>query len=271
MTTKTISAAANPALANNMIQQAMTEKPVDDFNPEIKSPLDNMVNLPGGFITPAGEVLRVAEVRELTGRDEEAIARSSNIGKALLTILQLGTVKIGDLPADESVLDNLLSGDLDAILLGIIKTTFGKTTDIPALCNKCQEYKVVTVDLDDDIKSKVLIDPINDRVFTVEGKRNIFTVRLPSGYTQKQLINNADKNDAEQITILLESTVLKIDDNPIYNKVQVQNLSISDRQKIVEQLNTRVAGPQFTDVTVTCPDCEGEVTVSINLGTLFRI
>lgn len=268
--TNTISAAANPALANNLIQQAMNEQPKNDFNPEIKPPLDNMVNLPGGLITPTGEVFRVAEVRELNGKDEEAIARASNIGKALLTILQLGTVKVGDQPADESLLDNLLSGDLDAILLGIMKVTFGKTADIPALCGKCEEYKVVTVDLDEDIKIKVLTDPINDRVFTVQGKKNLFTVRLPSGYTQKQLINNADKNEAEQTTILLESTVMKIDESPVFNKIQVQNLGISDRQSIVTQLNNRVAGPQFTDITVKCPDCEGEVTVSINLGTLFR-
>ena len=268
--TNTISAAANPALANNMLQQAMNEKPTNDFNPEIKSPLETTVNLPGGFITPTGEVLRVAEVRELNGKDEEAIARAENIGKALLTILKLGTVKIGEMPAEDSVLDNLLSGDLDAILLGIVRTTFGNDIEVPTLCSKCGEYKTVSVDITADIPSKILTDPINDRVFTVQGKKNVFTVRLPSGHTQKQLINNADKNEAEQTTILLESTVIRIDDSPVYSKVQIQNLGILDRQKIVEQLTSRVAGPQFSDITVTCPDCEGEVTVSINLGTLFR-
>jgi hypothetical protein len=269
--TKTINAAANPALANNLLNQAMNEVPENSFTPEIKSPLDNMVDLPGGYITPAGEVLRVAEVRELTGRDEETISKASSVGKALLTILQRGTVKVGDIPATEDVLDKLLAGDLDALLLGIIKTTFGTEIDIPSYCGKCEDYKVVTVDLNEDIKFKLLTDPINDRVFTIQGKKDIFTVRLPSGITQKALINSVDKTEAEQTTVLLENTVMKINNDPVYSAIQVQNLGMADRKKIVNEISERVPGPQFTDLTVTCPDCEGEVTVSINLGTLFRL
>lgn len=271
MTTKTINAAANPAMANNLLNQVMNEKIEDDFNPEIKSPLDNMVDLPGGFLTPAGEVLRTAEVRELNGRDEEAISKAPNVGKALSTIIQRGTVSIGDVKAEESVLDRLLAGDLDALLLGIIKATFGVEIDIPSYCGKCEDYKVVTVNLNEDIKFKLLADPINDRVFTVQGKKDVFTVSLPTGITQKALIKNADKTEAEQTTILLEDCVLKINDNPVYSPVQVQSLGMVDRKNIVKEINKRVPGPQFTDITVTCPECEGEVTVSINLGTLFRL
>ena len=271
MTTKPISAAANPAMANNLINQVMNEQIEDDFNPQIKSPLDNMVDLPGGFLTSAGEVLRIAEVRELNGRDEEAIAKATTVGKALVTIIQRGTVSIGDIKAEESVLDQLLAGDLDALLLGIIKATFGVDIEIPSYCDKCEDYKVVTVDLNEDVKVKILTDPINDRVFTVKGKKDIFTVQLPTGSDQKQLIANADKSEAEQTTILLQTCVLKINDNPVYSALQVQHLGMVDRKNIVKEINKRVPGPQFTDLQVTCPECEGEVTVSINLGTLFRL
>lgn len=271
MTTKTINAAANPAMANNLLNQVINEQIEDDFNPEIKSPSDTTVELPGGLITPAGEVLRTAEVRELNGRDEEAISKASNVGKALETIIQRGTISIGNLQAESSVLDRLLAGDLDALLLGIIKATFGANIDIPSYCDKCEDYKIVTVDLNTDIKFKLLADPINDRVFTVQGKKDTFTVSLPTGITQKALIKNADKTEAEQTTILLEDCVIKINDNPVYSSVQVQNLGMVDRKNIVREINKRVPGPQFTDITVTCPECEGEVTVSINLGTLFRL
>ena len=271
MTTKTISAATNPAMANNLLNQVINEQIEDDFNPEIKSPSDNVVDLPGGFITSAGEVLRTAEVRELNGRDEEAIAKASTVGKALVTIIQRGTVSIGAVKSEESVLDNLLAGDLDALLLGIIKATFGVNIDIPSYCEKCEDYKIVTVDLNTDVKTKVLTDPINDRVFTVQGKTDVFTVALPTGITQKTLIKNADKTEAEQTTLLLEDCVVKINNNPVYSAVQVQSLGMVDRKNIVKEINKRVPGPQFTDLQVTCPDCEGEVTVSINLGTLFRL
>lgn len=267
--TNTISAANNPALANNIIQQALQEE-TPSYEPQISAPSDTTVELPGGYITPTGEVIRTAEVRELTGKDEEAIAKTTSMGKALLTVLQRGTVKIGDIKADEKVLDDLLAGDRDALLLGIIKATFGLDIEIPSYCGGCQDIKTVSINLMTDIKTKILTNPIEDRLFTVEGKRGDILVQLPTGRVQKELINNADKTNAELNTLVLENTVLKIGDKNVISKAQVQNLGVVDRRKITEEINKRAAGPQFEDLTMSCPDCEGEVTVPINLGTLFR-
>ena len=63
---------------------------------------------------------------------------------------------------------------------------------------------------------------------------------------------------------------MKIGESPVYSAQQVQALSIADRRKLIEEINTRAPGPQFDDVTVKCPDCESEVTVPINLGSLFQ-
>ena len=254
---KTISAAVNPALANNLVNKAMAEVPVQK-EVKIIPPSDTSVTLPGGYITDAGEVVTTAEVRELNGTDEEAVSKASNVGKAVLTILNRGTVKIGNEKATEQMLDRLLSCDRDMLLLSIFKVTFGKTADMSALCTGCNEFKVVTVDIDEDIKIKVLTDPINDRLFTVQGKKNVFTVQLPTGKAQKEMILNSDKTAAELNTIMLENCVLKVDESPVLSKLQVQNLSIVDRKKITEEIK------------VTCPDCESEVTVPVNFGTLFR-
>jgi hypothetical protein len=188
--TNTISAAANPALANDIIQQALQEE-TPSYEPQISAPSDTTVELPGGYITPTGEVLRTAEVRELTGKDEEAIAKTTSMGKALLIVLQRGTVKIGDIKVDEKVLDDLLAGDRDALLIGIIKATFGPDIEIPSYCVGCQDIKTVSINLMTDIKTKILTNPIEDRLFTVEGKRGDILVQLPTGRVQKELINNA--------------------------------------------------------------------------------
>ena len=265
----TINAAANPAMANNLANQAMAEVPVQK-EVTIIPPSDTVVTLPGGYINTAGEVITEAEVRELNGNDEEAIAKASNVGKAILIILQRGTVRVGDEKADERILDRLLSGDRDMLLLSIFKVTFGRTADIPGYCGGCQEMKVVQVDLDQDIKIKTLADPINDRVFTVQGKKNEFVVQLPTGVTQKEMIINSDKTSAELSTIMLENTVLKINNSPVLSKLQVQNLGLVDRRTINEAIEKRLVGPQFDEVKVICPECEGEVSVPINFGTLFR-
>ena len=126
----TIKAADNPALANQLLNKALNETPAQEVAPEITSPSDTTVDLPGGYLTATGEVIRTAEVRELTGKDEEIISKTDNLGKALMTILQRGTVKVGDLPADEKLLDELLIGDRDSLLLGILKSTFGSSIEI---------------------------------------------------------------------------------------------------------------------------------------------
>lgn len=267
--TNTISAAANPALANNIIQQALQEE-TPSYEPQINAPSDTTVELPGGYITPTGEVIRTAEVRELTGRDEEFISKAGSMGKAILAVLQRGTVKIGDLKADDKVLDELLAGDRDALLLGIIKATFGPEAEIPSYCGGCQEVKTVSVNLVTDIKTKILANPVEDRFFTVEGRHGDILVQLPNGKVQKELINNADKTSAELNTLVLEKTVLKINGKDVLSKLQVQNLGVADRRKVTEEMNKRAAGPQFEDLTVSCPDCDSEVIVPVNLGTLFR-
>lgn len=270
MTSKTISAAANPALANKLIQEAMVEEP-QQVRVKIMSPSDTSVTLPGGYVTSTGEVVTDAEVRELTGKDEEAIARTTNVGRAFLTILERGTVRIGSEPASEELLNKLLSGDRDMLLLNIFKVTFGAEPEVPAYCYSCKEMKTVGVDIEKDVKVRTLKDPINDRVFTVKGKTREYTVQLPTGVTQKELLLSTDKTSAELNTILLENTVVKIADSPVVSKTQVQNLGIADRKLILDEITKRIPGPQFEDLKVTCPDCESEVTVPINLGTFFRI
>lgn len=267
-----ISAAANPAKANELLKKAqeiaVQEEP--KYEPVLTPPSDTTVALPGGYITDTGEVLRTAEVRELNGLDEEAIARTNSLGKAIITIINRGTVSIGGEKATERLLDNLLAGDRDTLLLAIFKNTFGKTAEVGSFCVSCQEEKTVQVNIDEDIKTRVLLDPVNDRYFTVAGKSGEILVQLPTGFVQKELINNSDKTSAELSTMLLENCVVQIDGSPVISKVQVQTLGLADRHRVTSEINSRVPGPLFDDITVECPDCGGEVTVPINLGTLFR-
>ena len=271
--TNTINAAANPALANKMLQDALaSSEPVKDYEVKLVTPPETLINLPGGIIDDAtGEVIYEAEIRELNGTDEEAIARVNTVGKAILTILQRGTVRVGNKRADEQLLEKLLAGDRETLIFAILKATFGNTAVIPSYCGGCNELKEVSVDLNSDVKVKVLADRINDRVFTVQGKERVYTCQLPTGRTQKEIILNTDKNRAELTTILLEGCVIKVDDSPVLGKFQVQTLPLLDRRTIAEEINSRLIGPQFKDITTVCPDCDSEVQVPINFGTLFRI
>jgi hypothetical protein len=265
-----INATTNPDLANAAAAQALAEPVAPKQSAKLLPPSDNLVNLPGGLLLPTGEVIKTAEVRELTGKDEEAIGKLTGTGRILNAILNRAVVKIGDKPVTESILDSLLSGDRDTLMLGIYKATFGNTAQFNSYCSGCEETKIVEVNIDEDIKIKTLIDPIGDRTFTVKGKKNEFLVTLPTGLTQKELSTSTNKTNAELSTLLLEQTVLEIDGLSVFGKSQVLNLGIVDRQTIGEELIKRNPGPQINDISVTCPDCDGKVVVPISIGALFR-
>lgn len=268
MAENTLKAADNAAKANDLLAQA-TAEPEAAQEVKIVAPSDVLVNLPGGLVID-GEIVKTAEVRELTGRDEEAIARAGR-PKIFTTMLNRATKSIGSKPASEDLLDSLLVGDRTEILLGIYRATFGNTAEVPSWCEGCESVKTVEVDVLEDVKRKVILDPVADTTFTVKGKKHEFLVTLPTGVTEKRISANPDMSIAESVTILLEQTVLKIDGQPVFSKAQIQNLGVMDRRAIADEITSRTPGPQFDDLTVKCPDCEGEVQVPINLGTLFRL
>jgi hypothetical protein len=269
MENNSLNAATNATLANDLIGKVLEDTAPAIEPAVITSPSDTLVTLPGGYVTPTGEVIKTAEVRELTGRDEEAISKISNPARILNTVLSRAVVRVGNQSVTDEVLDHLLIGDRDSLLLGIYRATFGKHPEVGAWCAGCEDYKDVTLDLDAEVSVKALVDPINDRTFVVQGKHK-YTVTLPTGITARLISEDENKTVAELTTILLKQTVLQIDDSPVISPNQILNLGILDRRAIGAELTKRSPGPQFKDVELTCPDCGGEVVVPLNLGALFR-
>jgi hypothetical protein len=268
----TFSAESNPGLANSIVEQVISKPVVEEAAIiEVISPTDTTVDLPGGFINSIGEVVRVAEVKELNGRDEEYISKANSTGKMLSAVISRGVVSIGGEKATERMLDALLAGDRDALLLGIYRATFGNTAEINSYCSGCEDWKQVEVDLSKDIEFKVLIDPIEDRTFTVKGRRDEYLVGLPTGHTQKELNVSVERTMSEMATVLLQDTIQEINGLVVYNKDMVNNIGIQDRRTISEAIAEHSPGPQFNDLKVTCPECTSEVVVPINLGALFRL
>jgi hypothetical protein len=254
-------------LVNKFAQQAMEEQTQVI---ETKAPPGPEVELPGGFID-GNTLVTTVEVRELNGMDEEAIAKASNTGKALNVLLQRGLVKVGSRPALLEDLDLFLSGDRDAILIGIRRITFGKTLDVNALCPNCGTKQDVSIDLKEDIPVTKLNDPIADRTWSIKTKNGVVTVALPTGVTQKRLMDNSDKTSAELSTILLSGCVQSVNGEPSLGASTVLNLGIADRAKIVEEIMSRTPGPRLGEVSKTCKACGEAIALPLSLVDLFRL
>lgn len=265
MTSKTVITDAD--LINKYAKKAL-EEPEQVVKTE--APLVPEVKLPGGFIEN-GELITTVEVRELNGVDEEAIAKASTTGKALNVLLQRGLVKVGSREATLADLDNLLSGDRDAILIGIRKITFGKTIEFGVGCVSCGTEQPVAIDLDEDVPVKTMADQIVDRTWRVATKKGYVTVSLPTGITQKKLLENADKSSAEINTILLSGCVMDVNGEPSMGASTVLNLGMQDRSKIVEEIINRNPGPRLGEVKKTCKACGEDIALPLSLVDLFRL
>lgn len=257
---------------------ALLEQAINEVNakPAVKietvAPSNSEVALPGGFINREGALVKYAEVRELTGVDEEAIAKAGSSSKALLVMLQRGLVSIGTEPAERQDLDNLLSGDRDSILIGIRKITFGDHVDFNLTCPYCKTNLDVSVDLNEDIPYRELEDPIDGRYFEYESKTHgIIKVALPKGTTQRKLMENTDKTLAELNTILLAGCVISVNGLASMGATTVLKLGMADREKIVAEIVKRNPGPRLGEVTTSCEACGEEIGMPLALTDLFRL
>lgn len=255
-----------------VLEQAIKEVEKPTVKIKTVAPSNSEVALPGGFINREGSLVKYAEVRELNGMDEEAIAKAGSSSRALLVMLQRGLVSIGTEEANKQDLDNLLSGDRDAILIGIRKVTFGSSADFSLTCPYCRTDLDVSVDLENDIPYRDLEDPINGRTFEYESKKHgIIKVTLPTGATQRKLMENTDKTVAELNTILLSGCVESVNGTASMGAITVLKLGMADREAIVTEIIKRNPGPRLGEVTTHCEACGEEVPMPLALTDLFRL
>jgi hypothetical protein len=236
-----------------------------------RAPSDSEVLLPGGYILPNGELVTKAEVRELTGADEEAISKAGSTAKSLNVLLQRGLVKLGDTEVSKEDLDSLLSGDRDSILLGIRKVTFGRTLTVNIRCSSCAQDQTSEIDLDKDVPVKRLSDPVSERTWEVQTKQGIVHLSLPNGITQKKLMDNLDKTSAEVNTMLLAGCIVSVNGAPSIGTSTALSLGLSDRNKIVEDIIERNPGPRLGEVKKVCKACGEDIALPLSLLDLFRI
>lgn len=273
----TLSAVADPAQANLKIAQVLEESaPVKTPTmPTAPRPPDNIITLPGGGIdSTTGELVTEAEVRELTGVDEEALGRVPDDQPARFfnTILKLGVVRIGQDLATASVLDNLMLGDRDALLLAVRRATWGDDVEMGVYCPTCEEVFQYRFFLSTDVPVKELKDP-TQRVFTVDiSSGHVATLHLPNGHTQMALLAaGVNANRGVLNTTLLVSCLEAIDDLPVMGAPPVQRLSVRDRTKLLTELAERSFGPQLGEVSVSCQVCGEKNAAPMSLGTLFPL
>jgi len=269
----------NPGKTNAEIKAILSDTHVNEI-PTITLPADDLVTLPGGLIKD-DQLIRTAVVKELTGQDEEALAKASqsmSVFHFIDRLLRCGVVQIGDFPPSktESLLKELLVGDREALILGIRRATYGEELDIEKWkCLNCGTDTDLSMELS-DIPSVSLDNPEEEIVFEVPlRKGRSATVRLANGADQTALYENKELTTAERQSILLSRCVIEIEEANGRRQSMAAfpslalGMSIPDRHKILDELDKRQPGPKYDQVSYTCDACGEEVKVAVGLAHLF--
>lgn len=247
------------------------QKVSEDTAITTEAPVSTLVELPGGYMFSNGIVGETAEVRELNGFDEEAIAKAGSPAKALNVILERGLVSIDNETLSRTDLDSLLIGDRDAILLAIRKVTFGTVAEFETTCAFCFKPQFVAVDLDNDIEINILTDRVKDRVVTVSTKTGEVKVILPNLLTNKRMSDDVNSTYSELLTEMLSGCLVSVNGAPSMGKQTALSLVLLDRETIADAIYKNAPGPRLSEVTTTCEACGKDYSLSLSLASLFRL
>jgi len=264
--------------AQDTDMNALTKKVLQSLNPTpvIEELPDTYVKLCAGIIVDSKVVLE-AEVQELNGEHEEKIEKAritNNPAKYINTILQCGIVSIGDTPATPSVLDSLLQGDLDVLMLGIRKATFGDTFEVFNVeCPHCGEHNDMEMNLS-SIPVKSLDNPeIRDFLVPLKKGRQA-RVQFPNGAVQTEIYKTVmtvpEMNHITLAACILSFVEADGTEIPCNGLAHVKKMGIQDRNTVEKFIFNNQPGPRYDQVVAPCHSCEGEVLVPLNVGILFR-
>lgn len=238
--------------------------------PALSLPPDMGVLLPVG-LERDGERIRHAEVRELTGADEERLARTQGYARYLDSLVTCGTVSIGDEPATPALLRGLMVGDREALILAIRIATFGTAlTFTEFVCPHCGEKSDITVHLN-EIALRGAGWAESFEVTLRDG--SIATWRWPNGHDHL-LFDDSERSAAEANTLLLSRclvSITKSDGTVLAGSKQLAlKLGVADRRALVSAISDHAPGPSYDEVRMVHDACGKEVPIVITIWDLFR-
>ena len=263
-------------MSENLVDLAQSaNEAIADSAPSIdNSPSPTVTLLRGLYNSATEEWEKVAEVRELTGEDEEYLAALDakddlSYSEYLAHLLERSVVSIGSqkVALTPGAIDDLIIGDRDLLFLGTIRATYGRTREFVMTCGNCGGSNNVVIDLEDDFKvedSEVdATKPIQVKLKSGETISLKFPTSGDSRYANKKA-----KTTAEQNTIIIARCLIGNMSNE-ERDIWAKKLNLSDRKKIVAALNQAQPGPRMEEVNTQCSHCEQDLTVVLDWVSLL--
>jgi len=235
---------------------------------------DVLMTLPRGLFVN-GQWQRTVVTRELTGADEEVLAKVPDQLAFFNTVIALGIESIGELDFTElplaqrkSHLSGLLLGERDMLFVKVTQTSFGDQKEINFNCTLCEAEQSLTLLLSEDLQAKMPEDDTEVHTFT--SAQGVLDFRAAVGSDQEEATSKRGTTSAEQNTIILSRCVTKCNGDLIVDPMKfVRNMSIRDRQNLLKEL----VGLQPVidlELKTKCAACGGDQTIGLGWADIFR-
>ena len=237
---------------------------------------ESVLMLPRGLFYE-GAWKRKLILKELTGQDEEALAKTRDPADFFDIVVALGVERLGDLEMDEfsqservAMFQQLLIGERDQIFLGVLRATFGDERTLGYTCTLCGSKQELILSLTDDFKAKQIDDLTTDTHTMSTSKGEVIEYRLATGADQADALSKKGATQAEQNSIVLSRVITAVDGKDVFDAmVFVRRMGIRDRQALLEDLVAKQPSIDL-EVTTDCSSCGGSQTLSLGWADLFR-
>ena len=264
--------------SQDLMQEATTQ--VINFTDEDDSPVFEML---AGYRDKDGVTHKEFTLREITGKDEEAIHKSdvkNNGSKVVSTLLTRCVTRIGTLTPKsmgkqrwEDLIKSLFVGDQDYMLIQLRKLSIGEEIEVNHVCPNCKT-KLHTVLEVDELE---VIPFSGEREIEFElprgykDKKGVLhktgIMRLPTGLDREVLTPLAKSNLAKAETVML-TRLCKFDDGAYVDEDVMSSLSIRDREYLQKLLQEHYFGVKL-ETEVTCDSCGETFLGSFNASNFI--
>lgn len=190
--------------------------------------------------------LNEAELRPLTGHEEEwlALHRGTPSALAVTHLLSACLVRLDDIPPSRGLVQHMLVGDRDYLMLQLRRMTLGENISAVLVCPACHakmdmDFKVGDVQVERHSQTAM--------IYTLElnqggETRRIVRFRLPTGADQEDILGLDAGNPADA---LLHRCLVDDGGAP---------LSADERSEVIEVME-QLAPKIDLELDITCPEC----------------
>lgn len=216
---------------------------------------ENTFLLPGGLVLQPNQSLNHAALRPLCGREEEWLACHQNTPSAIRVswLLNACLLSLDEHPVNSDIVQKLLVGDRQYLMLQLRRLTLGDQIQAVVLCPACSQKMDVNFQLD-DVPVKSCPQSVSPYSIEVSGRSICF--RLPNGGDQEAILGH-DIDDA--VEELMQRCILDGESDA---------LSSEERNVVVAAMEQMAPQVEF-ELDLTCPECSHQFLLPFDTTAFF--